>query len=44
MKVILLCIMLLNLIFLGAVTVDDLYGDGFAYHAHTAYGLRLAGK
>ncbi|KKP94671.1 MAG: hypothetical protein US13_C0013G0027 [candidate division TM6 bacterium GW2011_GWE2_36_25] len=42
MKVFLLCIMTLNLISLGAVTAEELYGTGYAYHAHTAYGLRAA--
>lgn len=44
MKVIFCCVILLSLISLGAVTAEQLYDNGYAYHAHTAYGLRVIGK
>ena len=44
MKVIMICLIFFAVISLRAVTAEELYGDGYAYHSHTAYGLRVAGR
>ena len=42
MKVILIGLIILNIVSLCAVTAEELYGNGFAYHTHTAYGMKNA--
>jgi len=44
MKLLLVSLFLLNVYTLVGVTAEELYGRGYAYHTHTAYGLRVAGK
>jgi len=43
MKRIILGIGILFLVACDAVTTEALYGPGWAYHAHTRYGLQRAG-
>ncbi len=44
MKFLMLVFLLVSVTGLQAVTAEQLYGTGYAYHAHTSYGLRLAGS
>jgi len=44
MKVLFVGLLLLSVYTLTGVTAEELYGFGYAYHTHTSYGLRVAGK
>jgi len=43
MKVIIFFLLLMPITVFG-ITAEELYGSDYAYHSHTAYGLRVAGR